>query len=76
MRIKLDENIPSSLVEILASLGHVADTVEDEGIIGKDDGVVWGCAQGKVPEELKSTRIIELSMSLLVAGTKYRGEFE
>jgi len=46
MRIKLDENIPSSLVEPLASLGHAADTVEDEGITGKDDGVVWGCAQG------------------------------
>lgn len=37
MRIKLDENIPSSLVETLAGLGHVADTVEDEGITGKDD---------------------------------------
>jgi predicted nuclease of predicted toxin-antitoxin system len=45
MRIKLDENLPSSLVETLASLGHVVDTVEDEGITGNDDGVVWGCAQ-------------------------------
>ena len=50
-----------------------------EAGVGKT-GIVEGLAQrivqGKVPDELKSTRIIELSMSLLVAGTKYRGEFE
>ncbi len=47
--------------------------------VGKT-GIVEGLAQrivdGKVPEELKAARIVELSMSLLVAGTKYRGEFE
>ena len=31
---------------------------------------------GKVPEFLKKSRIIELNMGTLVAGTKYRGEFE
>lgn len=47
--------------------------------VGKT-GIVEGLAQriveGKVPADLQSIRIIELSMSLLVAGTKYRGEFE
>lgn len=42
--------------------------------------IVEGLAQQlispHVPEQLKHKRIIELSMSGLVAGTKYRGEFE
>ncbi|MCX6972371.1 MAG: ATP-dependent Clp protease ATP-binding subunit [Verrucomicrobia bacterium] len=46
------------------------------GKTGIVEGLAQRIAQGKVPEELKATRIIELSMSLLVAGTKYRGEFE
>ena len=42
--------------------------------------IVGGLAQrivdGKVPQELRGKRLIELSASSLVAGTKYRGEFE
>ncbi len=32
--------------------------------------------EGKVPEFLQGSRIIELNMGVLVAGTSYRGEFE
>ncbi|MBI1921869.1 MAG: ATP-dependent Clp protease ATP-binding subunit [Geobacter sp.] len=32
--------------------------------------------EGKVPDFLKESRIVELNMGTLVAGTKYRGEFE
>jgi len=46
------------------------------GKTGIVEGLAQRIAQGKVPDELKATRIIELSMSLLVAGTQYRGEFE
>jgi len=46
------------------------------GKTGIVEGLAQRIVQGKVPEELKSSRIVELSMSLLVAGTKYRGEFE
>src|SRR5258708_5627865 len=54
-------------------------------ILGGDSGVgkttiVAGLAQrivdGKVTPELRGKRLIELSASSLVAGTKYRGEFE
>ena len=45
MRIKLDENLPSSLVGILAGFGHEADTVQDEGVNGKSDEIVWERAQ-------------------------------
>lgn len=46
------------------------------GKTGIVEGLAQRIAEGQVPEELQATHIIELSMSLLVAGTKYRGEFE
>src|SRR5438132_2792750 len=39
-------------------------------------GLVQRIIDGKVPAELRGKRLIELSASSLVAGTKYRGEFE
>ena len=45
MRIKLDENLPESLVAALADLGHQVDTVRAEGIAGTPDGKVWDVAQ-------------------------------
>jgi ATP-dependent Clp protease ATP-binding subunit ClpA/CHAT domain-containing protein len=52
--------------------------IGDSGV-GKTT-IVAGLAQrivdGKVPLELRGKRLIELSASSLVAGTKYRGEFE
>nr|BBH92899.1 hypothetical protein KTA_10980 [Thermogemmatispora argillosa] len=52
--------------------------IGDSGV-GKTT-IVGGLAQriveGRVPPELRGKRLIELSASSLVAGTKYRGEFE
>jgi predicted nuclease of predicted toxin-antitoxin system len=45
VRIKLDENLPATLVGILSRLGHETDTVEDEGVNGKPDEIVWERAQ-------------------------------
>ena len=45
MRIKLDENIPASLVDILANLGHEVDSVPEEGLGGFADPDVWRAAQ-------------------------------
>ena len=45
MRIKLDENIPRRLVVPLTVLGHDVDTVEQEGLIGSEDPIVWAAAQ-------------------------------
>lgn len=45
MKIKLDENIPVSLVASLTELGHIVDTVPQEGIAGADDSTVWAAAQ-------------------------------
>jgi predicted nuclease of predicted toxin-antitoxin system len=45
MKIKLDENIPSDLVDALSALGHDVDTVPVEGLAGSDDDTVWQAAQ-------------------------------
>ena len=45
MRIKLDENLPSRLVSVLAALGHDVDTVPSEHIAGRNDAAVWQAAQ-------------------------------
>ncbi len=46
------------------------------GKTGIVEGLAQRIAEGNVPEGLVGLRIIELSMAMLVAGTKYRGEFE
>ena len=37
MRFKIDENLPAEVAQILRSLGHVADTVDEEGLAGSPD---------------------------------------
>lgn len=45
MKVKLDENLPVTLAGLLRHLGHDADTVQDEGLCGRDDGIIWEAAQ-------------------------------
>lgn len=40
------------------------------------EGLAQRMAQGNVPPQLKDKHLVSLNMSHLVAGTKYRGEFE
>lgn len=40
------------------------------------EGLAQRIVKGDVPENLKKTRVISLDMGALVAGAKYRGEFE
>ena len=40
------------------------------------EGLAWRIVRGDVPESLKDKIIFELDMAALVAGAKYRGEFE
>lgn len=45
MRIKLDENLPATLAEPLAALGHDVDTVPQEQLSGRRDLDIWDAAQ-------------------------------
>jgi hypothetical protein len=44
MRIKLDENLPAELADDLRRLGHVVDSVTDEGLAGRADSLVADAA--------------------------------
>ena len=41
MNIKLDENLPESLVKIFAQYGHEAMTVSGEGLAGYEDYILF-----------------------------------
>ena len=45
MKLKLAENLPRQLVQILSDLGHDVDTVPDEQLAGRNDDAVWAAAQ-------------------------------
>lgn len=45
MKIKLDENIPARLADILTQLGHDTDTIYREGYAGSHDDQVWQITQ-------------------------------
>lgn len=40
------------------------------------EGLAWRITQGTVPEILKDAEVFSLDMGALLAGTKYRGDFE
>lgn len=45
MKVKLDENLPESLLHALSTLGHDVDNVRLEGITGQSDPNVWQATQ-------------------------------
>ncbi len=47
MKVKLDENISSRLIEVLRLQGHEVDTVSDEGLTGSADADVWRASQAE-----------------------------
>lgn len=40
------------------------------------EGIAIKIAEGTIPEQLKSARILSVDLSAMIAGTKFRGEFE
>jgi len=73
-----DEEI-RRMVQILSRRTKNNPALIGEPGVGKTaiaEGLAQRIVNGDVPEGLKKKRIIQLDMSALVAGAKYRGEFE
>ena len=67
------------LVQILARRNKNNAALVGEAGVGKTavvEGLAQAIADGAVPDLLLGRRIVSLDLTLMVAGTKYRGEFE
>lgn len=67
------------LIQILSRRTKNNPVLVGEPGVGKTaiaEGLAQKIVHGEVPEEMQSKRLMMLDMGALVAGTKYRGEFE
>ncbi len=73
-----DEEI-SRMIQILSRRTKNNPILIGEAGVGKTaiaEGLAIRIATGNVPESLKDKELVSLDLGLLIAGTKYRGEFE
>jgi ATP-dependent Clp protease ATP-binding subunit ClpB len=69
----------SRIIQILSRRTKNNPMLIGEAGVGKTaiaEGLALRMAQGDVPESLKDKELVSLDLGSLVAGTKYRGEFE
>lgn len=69
----------SRIVQILSRRTKNNPILIGEAGVGKTaiaEGLAGRIATGDVPESLKDKELVSLDLGLLIAGTKYRGEFE
>ena len=73
------ENEIGRVIQILSRRSKNNPLLVGEPGVGKTavaEGLAWRVARGEVPEELRSRRIVSLDIASMLAGTKYRGDFE
>jgi len=73
------DNEISRIIQILSRRTKNNPILIGEAGVGKTaivEGLALRMAQNDVPESLKDKELVSLDLGLLIAGTKYRGEFE
>jgi ATP-dependent Clp protease ATP-binding subunit ClpB len=73
------DNEITRIIQILSRRTKNNPILIGEAGVGKTaivEGLALRMAQGDVPESLKDKELVSLDLGALVAGTKYRGEFE
>ncbi len=73
------ENEIERVVQVLSRRKKNNPVLVGEPGVGKTaiaEGLAQRIIEGKVPESLKAKRIVTLDLAAVVAGTKYRGQFE
>ncbi|KKU67418.1 MAG: ATP-dependent chaperone ClpB [Parcubacteria group bacterium GW2011_GWA2_47_16] len=73
------DNEISRIIQILSRRTKNNPILIGEAGVGKTaivEGLAIRMASGDVPESLKDKELVSLDLGLLIAGTKYRGEFE
>jgi predicted nuclease of predicted toxin-antitoxin system len=70
MKLKLDENLPESLLAPLRALGHDTENVRLEGLTGRPDAEVWQGAQSGgfflITQDLDFSDIRKLHRALML----------
>jgi len=73
------DNEIERMIQILSRRTKNNPILIGEAGVGKTavvEGLALAIVENKVPDDLRGKRILSLDMSAMVAGTKYRGEFE
>ncbi|MFA6273080.1 MAG: AAA family ATPase [Candidatus Paceibacterota bacterium] len=73
------DNEISRIIQILSRRTKNNPILIGESGVGKTaivEGLAGRIASGDIPESLKDKELVSLDLGLLIAGTKYRGEFE
>ena len=73
------DNEIGRIIQILSRRTKNNPILIGEAGVGKTaivEGLALRISQGDVPESLKDKELVSLDMGMLIAGTKYRGEFE
>ena len=47
MKLKLDEDLPSELADLLSAAGHDVHTVPGESLVGREDGAIFRAPAGE-----------------------------